>query len=100
MPLPCPACRASNDAGPSCRRCKADLRLACAVERQRAATLAAARITAAQGELERAFALVGHALALRQGADAVRLRAALAVLAGDFAAAWRDHRSLTPGATP
>ena len=27
MPVPCPCCKAANDTGPGCRRCKADLSL-------------------------------------------------------------------------
>jgi hypothetical protein len=93
MPLTCPACRAANDAGPACRRCKADLALCFAVERQRAATVAAARAAAAQGDLPRAFSHAGRAAALRRGDDVRQLRAALALLAGDFAGAWGASRA-------
>ena len=91
MPLTCPVCRAANDAGPVCRRCRADLALCFAVERQRAAASAAARRAAAQGDTGLAFSHVGRAGALRRGADVARLRAALALLTGDVAGAWRDR---------
>ncbi len=93
MPLNCPVCRAGNDAGPACRRCRADLALCFAVERQRAAALASARKAAAQGDLPWAFSQVGRAAAIRRGDDVQQLRAALAVLAGDFAGAWEASRA-------
>lgn len=92
MPLTCPVCRAGNDAGPDCRRCKADLTLCFAVERQRTAALVAAHAAAAQGDLPRAFSHVGRTAALRRGADVQQLRATLALLAGDFAGAWGATR--------
>ena len=45
MPIPCPCCKASNDTGPSCRRCKADLSLLLAIEAERSELLEAARQT-------------------------------------------------------
>ena len=47
MPIPCPCCRASNDTGPACRRCKADLALLFALEANRAEHFAAARVATA-----------------------------------------------------
>ncbi|MFO0811039.1 MAG: hypothetical protein U0746_20610 [Gemmataceae bacterium] len=88
MPLTCPVCRAANDAGPTCRRCRADLSLCFAVERQSDAALAAARAALAQGDVARACSLAGRAAGLRRRAEATRVRAAAALLAGDFAAAW------------
>ena len=78
MPLTCPCCRAANDAGPACRRCKADLSLLFAVDRQRLTRLADARRLAADGHLADALAAADDALALRRGPDAERFADAFA----------------------
>ncbi len=92
MPLLCPVCRAANDAGPACRRCRADLTLCFAVERQRNQALAAARHAAATGRWDDALAHAERARELRRGPDAERLLAVLHLQAGRFAAAWRHYR--------
>ena len=94
MPVPCPCCKAANDAGPNCRRCKADLSLLFAVDAQRAATLDDARRLAAEGRFAEALAAVDRAAQLRRGADVLRLRAAVLLLSRDFAGALRAHREL------
>jgi hypothetical protein len=93
MPLTCPVCRAANDVGPACRRCRADLSLCAAVEVQRERALAGARAAAAAGRVGDALAHAQRAAALRRGPDADRLRAAAHLLAGDFAAAWQCYRA-------
>jgi len=98
MPLACPACRASNDAGPACRRCKADLALCFAVEAQRDRALAAARFALAQGNFDAAFAHVRQAARLRRGTDADALRAVLHLLRREFASAWHEYHRTTSGA--
>ena len=92
MPLTCPVCRAANDAGPACRRCRADLALYFAVEARWSHALAAARAAAAAGDWPAALAAAGRAVELRRGPDAERLRAALHLAAGDPAAAWAAVR--------
>jgi Flp pilus assembly protein TadD len=87
MPLTCPVCRAANDAGPTCRRCRADLALCFAVEDQRNYAVAAARSAAAAGRVSDALAHARRAAELRRGPDADQLLAVLHLLAGDFAAA-------------
>jgi hypothetical protein len=91
MPLTCPVCRAANDAGPACRRCRADLALCFAVEGERDQALAAARVAAVDGRLSDAVALVESAANIRPGPDADQLLAAFHLLAGDFAAAWTRY---------
>src|SRR5438552_3075018 len=54
LPLTCPVCRAANDQGPACRRCRADLSLLFVLDAQRQARLAAATTAAAQGRLDSA----------------------------------------------
>jgi len=100
MPLSCPACRASNDSGPACRRCRADLSLLFALEARRAAELGAARLQLAQGDADAAFHCARRANELRRGADAARVIAIAALLRRDFDTAWKElrrARSLTGG---
>jgi hypothetical protein len=92
MPITCPACRAVNEQGPGCRRCKADLSMLFAVEAQRSALLATARAALAQNEPASAFSSAKQAGDLRCGADVARLRALAALLRRDFAAAWKEYR--------
>jgi hypothetical protein len=91
--LTCPVCRAANDAGSTCRRCRADLALVVAVETQRDHALAAARRAAATGRWDDARRLARRARELRRGPDVERLLAALALAAGDRAAAWGHYRA-------
>jgi hypothetical protein len=91
VPLPCPCCRASNDAGPACRRCKADLSLLFALEENRDALLTAARRLAAQGRFADALRSVDEADSLRRGDDCRRLRAAFLLLSRDFPAAFKCY---------
>lgn len=92
MLLTCPLCRAGNDAGPNCRRCKADLSLLFTVEAQREAKLGAARSALAQGEPIRAFHEARQADELRHGADVARFHAELALRRREFSEAWRQYR--------
>lgn len=87
----CPVCKAQNDQGPSCRRCKADLSLLFDLERQRAVELARAQRALAQGRWEDAIAAAGCVEELRAGGDARRVRALAHLLRRDFVSAWRDH---------
>jgi len=97
MPLACPVCRAANDTGPTCRRCRADLALVFAVEGRRAHALAAARHAAASGRWDEACQHARRALKLRRGSDAERLLAALNLVAGRFADAWRHYQAAQAG---
>lgn len=92
----CPVCKAQNDQGPSCRRCKADLSLLFALERQHALGLARARDLLVQGHWDEAIAATGCVEELRAGPDARRLRALAHLLRRDFASAWRDHGRARP----
>lgn len=97
MTIPCPCCRAMNDAGPACRRCKADLSLLFALEEHRDQLLAEARRLAADGRVGDALAVVGEAEAIRAGDDARRLRAALHLLNRDFPAAFACYSAGASG---
>jgi hypothetical protein len=93
MPAPfaCPVCRAAVEAGPQCRRCKADLSLLFALEAKRDSFLDAARRSLTFGRPDEALSLAHGAEYLRRGEDARRLIAAAHLLRRDFAAAWRWH---------
>ncbi len=91
MPLTCPVCRAGNDKGPDCRRCKADLSLLFAIERQREVVVASARAALAQGRFEIAFDELGRAGELRHGPDLLRLEAILSLVKRDFAGAFERY---------
>ena len=92
MTVPCPCCKASNDAGPNCRRCKADLSLLFAVDAQRSAALDEARRFATATRFPESLAALDRAAQLRQGSDVSQLRAAVLLLSRDFAGALRAHQ--------
>ena len=94
MPIPCPCCKASNDDGPNCRRCKADLALLFAIEADRTATLERARSLVAGLNFDEAIAALDRANHLRQGDDFVRRKAAVKLLQRDFAGALRVYHEL------
>lgn len=88
----CPVCKASNDPGETCRRCKADLSLLWAVEQQRQVEISRARRWLTQGRWEEAIAAADQAGQLRSDAEVHRLRAMAHVLRRDFASAWAEVR--------
>jgi hypothetical protein len=88
----CPVCRAENDRGPQCRRCRADLTLLFRLEGQRSGLVERARNELARGRPEEALALLDDAEALRRGDDLCPLRAAAHLLRRDFAEAWRSYQ--------
>jgi hypothetical protein len=94
MPVPCPCCKASNDAGPNCRRCKADLSLLFAIESQRSALLDGARRLANESRFAESLATLERAAQLRRAADVLCLRAAVLLLSRDFAGAFQQHQEL------
>ncbi len=89
----CPACKAENAEGPSCRRCKADLSLLLALEGQRRRALAEARRLLSAGDFERARALAEDAAAMREDAESRRLLALCHLLRRDFGRAWGCYQS-------
>ncbi len=88
----CPVCRADNGMEPSCRRCKADLSLMVALERQRERALADAWRAVVSGDAAAAEEKAGTAQALRSGPDTSRVLALAALLRRDFARAMTFHR--------
>jgi hypothetical protein len=84
----CPVCRANNDIGPGCRRCKADLSLLFELETHRCAHLTKAQ--ALLGD-EAACSAARAADDICHGADAQQLLAVAALLCGDHASAWQAY---------
>ncbi len=93
MPITCPVCSAANDAGPACRRCRADLALCFAVESQRDRAVAGARAAAVDGRVKDAIDFAEAAAELRHGTDASQLLAVLHLLVRNFAVAWTCYRA-------
>ncbi|HUR53433.1 MAG TPA: hypothetical protein VMZ71_04855 [Gemmataceae bacterium] len=96
MSISCPCCKASNDAGPNCRRCRADLSLLFQLEEDRAALVAQARELAAQSRYSESLAALDRAAQLRRGDDVQRLRAVALLLSRDYAGALAAYHDLTP----
>lgn len=90
----CPACKAENAVGPTCRRCKADLSLLFHLEAQRERLRMQAEWHAGRGEGEQAVALAIRMDDLRAGKDALRLECMGHLLQRDYARAWQQFRLL------
>ena len=89
MTIKCPACKAPNDNGPNCRRCKADLAVLFQIEDQRHTLIRTARAAVAAGDTRRALAEAMSADRLRRDAESVKLLACANLLRGDYAEALR-----------
>lgn len=87
----CPVCKARNDQGPQCRRCKADLSLLFALDDRRQLLLTEARRHFAAGRWDEALAGARAADALRHGTDARQLEAVCHLLRGDHGRALACH---------
>jgi hypothetical protein len=96
----CPVCRANNDRGPQCRRCRADLSLLFTLEEQRRRALAAAKRALARGQCRTAAAIASGVQAYRRDDEVERLLAIIHLWAGDFTGAWQAWRAAqAPGET-
>jgi hypothetical protein len=91
----CPICKARNDSGPQCRRCRADLSALFALETCREQMLVDATRAAGAGSWEEAHAAATRANALRRDADSQRLLAICALMQRDFATAWKIHEDIS-----
>jgi hypothetical protein len=90
----CPVCKADNNQGPQCRRCRADLDLLFTLEGQRDRLLREARHSLTAGDWRRAAGCAAEALRLRSGDDTRRLEAVARLLGRDFAGAWRCYTAV------
>jgi hypothetical protein len=89
----CSVCKAENDKGPQCRRCKVDLSLLFELEAQRERLLAAARHALGRGQWPEAIRQAEEADRLRHNEESWQLVAVAHLLNRNFAAAWRCYRS-------
>ncbi|MCZ2340357.1 MAG: hypothetical protein LC104_01010 [Bacteroidales bacterium] len=94
--ITCPCCRATNTAGPACRRCKADLSLLFDAEQHRAQLMHTACQAWKSGDLSAAHAAALAADQLRHGSDARQLLAVIALRNRDFPAAWAWYSAVSP----
>jgi hypothetical protein len=92
MTIRCPVCRADNDSGPSCRRCKADLAPLAELEARRARALNRATLAAALGDGDAVLRHARAAQQLRSGPDALCWLASGHLLRRDFSQALAYYR--------
>jgi hypothetical protein len=97
----CPVCRAEANEGSQCRRCRADLSLLVALQKQRRHAVTAAYRCLRQGRYQHALTLAEGAEALRSDEDTWQLRVLIYLLKRDFASAWRVFSErIERGGTP
>jgi hypothetical protein len=87
----CPVCRADNNKGPACRRCRADLSLLFQLEEQRARLLRQARQVAVRANWVEATRLAEQVHALRRDADSGQLLAICRLMQRQFPEAWVNY---------
>lgn len=92
LSLRCPVCRAGDNSGPQCRRCKADLSLLVRLEEDRDKALQAAATCLGRGEADACLHQARRADQLRSDEQSQRLLALAHLLRRDFAAAWAAYR--------
>jgi hypothetical protein len=92
MMIRCPVCRADNDAGPTCRRCKADLAPLAELEMWRALALDLAARAAALGDGDGVLRHARAAQQMRCGPDTFRWLAEGHLLRRDFSQALAYYR--------
>ena len=96
MTIRCPACRADNDTGPACRRCKADLAPLFDLEARRALALRQAARALACGAGAAVLRHAQEAQLLRPGPDVLPWLAVGHLLRREFTralACWQLARS-------
>src|SRR5262249_2963444 len=84
----CPVCRADNNEGPNCRRCRADLSLLFELEEARARLLQRAAQQATPGNWVGVACLAENAHSLRRDTDSARLAAIAWLMQARFDRAW------------
>jgi len=95
MPIACPACKATNDIGPNCRRCKADLQLLFDLESQRQALLAQVDDALQRQSWSEALGHLATCAEIRLDAEVWQRRAVYHLLRREFGAAWAAYRRTT-----
>ena len=92
----CPTCGARHAGGPSCHRCRTDLRQVLAIEQSAARRRRLARAALGRGDRGEARAHAGRACALHRSPESLAVLALAALADRDFPAAlrlWREIRA-------
>jgi hypothetical protein len=84
----CPVCKADNNQGPNCRRCKADLSLLFALEVSRRHTLNEARRRFLEGQWTACARLATEANCMQSDDESQMLLALAYLFNGQFAVTW------------
>ena len=90
--LRCPTCGASNQSGPTCRRCRSDLRLLHRLEGDRAAEARALAQALSEARWDDALLSAQYMHQLRQDDQSARYLAVCQLLTNQFAAACETYR--------
>jgi len=90
--LSCPTCGASNQTGPTCRRCRSDLRLLHRLEADRAAEAQKLLQALAEERWDEALLSAQYMHRLRQDEQSARYLAVCQLLMHQFAAACDTYR--------
>jgi len=90
--LSCPTCGASNQTGPTCRRCRSDLRLLHRLEADRAAEAQKLLQALAEERWDEALLSAQYMHRLRQDEQSARYLAVCQLLTHQFAAACDTYR--------
>ena len=96
----CPTCGARHAGGPSCHRCRTDLRQVLEVERCAARHRRLARAALDRGDRGEARARAGRACALHRDRESLIALALAALADRDFPAALRLWREIRAGSVP
>ncbi len=96
----CPTCGARHAGGPSCHRCRTDLRQVLAVERAAARHRQRARAALGRGDHAEARNLAARACALHRSPESLTALAVAALADRDFPAALRLSREIRSRSAP
>ncbi len=96
----CPTCGARHAGGPSCHRCRTDLRQVLAIERAAARHRQEARAAIDRGDRAEARAHAARACALHRSSESLTALAVAALADRDFPAALRLWRETRAGSDP
>ncbi len=96
----CPTCGARHAGGPSCHRCRTDLRQVLAIERAAGRHRQEVRAALDRGDRAEARAHAGRACALHRSLESLTALAVAALASGDFPAALRLWREIRAGSGP
>jgi len=91
--ISCPNCKANNESGPLCRRCKSDISLLFQAFDRRAWVLRQSEISLRNGQLLESKCYLEEAELIQPGIEIDRMKAVIHLLNRDFAAAasWYTH---------